>query len=394
MTETTESQGFRWANAFRFSPREAAWTAVGILALLVAGPCVLWRVLPLRADTDYRVPYELSSDYWHVSLWLREASGSHGVLAVGDSLVWGEYVAPAETLSARLNLLAGPGVFANLGLNGLHPMAMHGLLRHHGRSVRQTNVLLVLNLLWLSSPEHDLRVGGGEDDADRLNHPELMPQFIGTVPGYRPSLERRLTALARRLLPFLHWAENLRALDEHYGARARAPERASLSGGRRPGGRGHEPQIHMPGFNPLRALTCAPPQPGAEPHGSPVDWKRRGIREAGIAWPDAGESVQLRGFLSTLDLLRSRGNRVFVLVSPFNPYILQRPSREAYHGLVAQVERRLADAAVPHFSCPAPASEQYADASHPLADGYERVARELYEHAGFREWLEGGAFRK
>ena len=384
MVETPVSQGFRWGNAFRFSPREMVVLVCASLPLLLVVPWALSRLVPLRAGPDYRVPYEFSSDYWHIRRWYRAAARSCPVLVVGDSLVWGEYVSPEGALSAQLNRVVGARPFANLGLNGLHPMAMHGLFRHHARGVDGSHVLLVLNPLWLSSPHHDLRAPPDEEDEERLNHPDLMPQFFGAVPAYRPPVERRLSALVRRVVPCLDWVAHLKLVDRRGGTYNREEAVLALASGR---ARPREPHVYLPRFSPLRALWCPEPQPGPGPHGSPVDWQHRGIRTADIAWPEAGESLQLKAFMRTAELLESRGNRVFVLVSPFNPYILSGSSREAYDGLVNQIERRLAEADIPHFACPAPASELYADASHPLADGYAGIARDLGRTRAFREWI-------
>src|SRR5207244_6109912 len=68
------------------------WLIVGILAMLmilfVPG---LWRRLEkFEPGPDYRIPYELSADYWLYDRNARLAAGRYPVLLVGDSVIWGE----------------------------------------------------------------------------------------------------------------------------------------------------------------------------------------------------------------------------------------------------------------------------------------------------------------
>ena len=78
-----------------------------------------------------------------------------------------------------------------------------------------------------------------------------------------------------------------------------------------------------------------------------------------------------------IDTLKGRGNRVFVLLGPFNEHMLTDSSRERYQSVKALLEEGLKSQGVEYFA-PAPlASDQYGDASHPLAPGYETLAREL-----------------
>ena len=54
---------------------------------------------------------------------------------LGDSVVWGEYVAPDGTLSHFLNQEAeATNRFVNLGLNGLFPLAQEGLVDYYGKA--------------------------------------------------------------------------------------------------------------------------------------------------------------------------------------------------------------------------------------------------------------------
>jgi hypothetical protein len=57
-------------------------------------------------------------------------------MIIGDSFVWGQYVSTDKTLSHNLNELEGDNLFANMGLDGLHPAAMDGLLKYYGKDIK------------------------------------------------------------------------------------------------------------------------------------------------------------------------------------------------------------------------------------------------------------------
>ena len=378
----TDSQ-FKRANSVRLGPGEFVWAAAIVLALLLGPPLALFRLRPFPTAADYRLPYEFSNDYWLVERWLGQASRSHPVVVVGDSVVWGEYAAPGEALPAQLNRVAGAQVFANLGLNGLHPLAMQGLLRHHGRDLRGTRVVLVLNLLWLSSAQHDLRAAAAEDDENGLNHPELLPQFSDVPAACRRPLEDRLETVLHRIVPFPGWVTHLENVSRRELSLALSAGLGSPAAAASP----PEPAIDMPHLNLIRALLRPWPLPASQPHSDPLGWQQRGMRQVDIDWPTADESGQLPAFLDAVDLLKSRKNDVFVLVSPFNLHMLGDSSRAGYAALQQEIRRRLTAAGVASCACPAPESEEYADASHPLADGYARLARALYDEPEFRRWV-------
>ena len=55
-----------------------------------------------------------------------------------------------------------------------------------------------------------------------------------------------------------------------------------------------------------------------------------------------------------------------------------------YQKVKATITAWLEDQQVPHVAPPPLPSEQYGDASHPLAGGYERLARRLLDAPAFR----------
>jgi hypothetical protein len=86
-------------------------------------------------------------------------------------------------------------------------------------------------------------------------------------------------------------------------------------------------------------------------------------------------------------LLRQRGNDVLVIVGPFNEHMIAPEQRPTFHGLRDGIAAWLASEGVPAIVPPTLASSLYADASHPLTEGYAELARQLSQDQTFRNWL-------
>ena len=146
--------------------------------------------------------------------------------------------------------------------------------------------------------------------------------------------------------------------------------------------------------NPFSAVTLQIPTAEDGPQGKPISWKERGIGKQDLPWVRPGESLQWSFTKKLIELLRSRDNKVFVLVGPFNPYVLTQESLARYTLVRQEMEGQLEALQVSHFSVPALPSQDYADASHPLKEGYREMAEELRESKPFQEWIKqssGGA---
>jgi len=357
------------ANEVRLSPRQwlAALAILGALFYLIP---VLWeRIEPLGPEPDYRVPYRLGSDYWVYSRSCRRACSGDQTLVLGDSVVWGHYVGRQQTLSHYLNELAGQEHYANLGVDGIHPVALSGLVEYYGRGIRAKNVVLHCNLLWMSSPRADLQE---ESEAD-FNHPELVPQFFPAVPCYREPISGRLGIAVGRHLTFFGWASHLRIAyfeDE--------PELRRWSDFR-------TWTIAHPYDNPAGAVTLELPSPDEPPSPKPVaePWTRQGGVPRSFPWVELETSLQWRFFRQTVELLRARGNRVFVLVGPFNEHMLTPESLKVYQSRLRDVEIWLQQNQVAYCVAAALPSQQYADASHPLPQGYRLLAGQVFESPSF-----------
>jgi len=337
------------------------WIGLGlpVLAAALLVPPLWERIETFEPGPDYRLPYALSNDYWLYGRWARKAEG---IPIVGDSVVWGQYVTPAKTLSHFLNERAGGPRFANLGLDGAHPAALAGLLEHYGGGLSGRTVVLHANPLWLTSPRADLQEAG----ETRLNHPVLLPQFRPRIPACREAFSVRLGRVIERSLPIFGWMRHLQAA--YFGGQ----DLPSWT-------------LDHPGENPLGAITLRLPPPDDRLRHEPIPWAARGIARQDYPWVDPDRSLQWASFRRVVDLLERRGSRLFVLVGPFNEHLLTEASLARYRTVRQGIEAWLRQRKIPFEAPPALPSGLYADASHPLAAGYEALASRLAGHDFFRQ---------
>ncbi len=343
------------SNTLQLSARQ--WLALAALAVVLgmAVPALWPRLEQLSFAADYRMPFELSNDYWLYERCTRAATAQSDVLVVGDSVVWGQYVKREQTLTHYLNERAGRERFANLGLDGAHPAALAGLVEHFASGLRGKTILLECNLLWMSSPQHDLQ----EQKEFDFNHPALVPQFYPHIPCYRADVSTRLGNVVDRNSAFNAWTRHVQQV---YFGHSTIPEWT----------------LEHPYANPLQAITLTLPATGGKLRHKAEPWTQQGIAPQDFPWVALDYSFQWRSFRRAVDILQRRENRVIVLLAPFNEHMLTAGSRERFAQLKAGV---IASLRGDHIACIAPAllpSEAYADASHPLACGYKQLADELF----------------
>jgi hypothetical protein len=417
MTETPSNNQARPPDAVKHAEtayssndvRLVWWHWLIVVAIVaIALPAVPWAWKarePLPDGADRRVPYDLSNDYWLFARYCRQALTDEArTLVLGDSVVWGHYVRDDQTLSHDLSVLAArqgspksAERFANLGVDGIHPAAMEGLLNHYADGIRGRNVVLHCNLLWMSSDRPDLTTR----KEFSFNHETLVPQFNPWIRCYRATVAERLATAVRRDLPYEAFAQHLR---QAYYAHQDLPAWT----------------LARPDDCPVRALAARLPSgsPPASPPADCVSWRRRGMeplssqwaalnellqwpwlrctldrlraawRQRSIEpfspqWVELDKSLQWSCFRRTLERLREAGNRVFVLVGPFNEHMLDADSRSVYRQRLAAVSAYLTGAGVPYYVPQPLDSDLYADASHPLPAGYAELARRLYESESF-----------
>jgi len=371
-----------FVNEVRLNARH--WiAAVGILVIVTTLTPVLWKKLE-RFDpgTDYRIPYALSKDYWLYERRLGFLAPTN-VVVIGDSVVWGEYVLPGGTLSHFLGEQSGqPGKFVNAGVNGLFPLALEGLVRYYATSLRDQKIILHCNVLWMSSPKADLQTSKEE----RFNHADLVPQFAPRIPCYKADLNHRLTAVVERNVSFIEWATHLQIAD--FGQKSIPNWTLEEDGSDPP----HYPNALKDPFAQINFTIPSEPVPDPErgpdsPRHKP--WSNTGEGTARFEWVELDRSLQWAAFQRLVKLLQSRGNDVLVVVGPFNEHIMETENRAGFRRLRDGIVGWLDANHVPRVVPATLPSAFYADASHPLTEGYRALAKQLIDDPAFRGWLDG-----
>ena len=356
------------SNCVWLSHREWLATA-GLLVVLMLLVPVLWqRLEKLEPDADYRLPSALSDDYCLFARYCRWACRRDKILVLGDSAIRGYYVPKDGTLSHHLNAMVGGDGFANMGVDGMHPAALFGLLKYYGKDIAHKEVILHLNPLWMSSPKSDLRTS----KESRFHHPGLVPQFVPRIACYKDSLSSRISTVVERSAGFFAWTSHIKqAYFDHMDIPAWT--------------------LEHPYNNPLQAVTLVLPQPQEPNRSEQVSWLQKGLSQESLEWVDADTSLQWEFFRRTVAVLKARHNDVFVLVGPFNEHIMEATSMAAYSRLKGRIESYLNQDGVAYYIPPPLPSGLYRDASHLLPDGYAMLARELLTDESFRAFLHRSA---
>lgn len=380
MPENPINERVAFSNSICLAGKE--WLCVALVAAaLVAGAPSLWKYLePFDPDPDYRIPHKLSNDYWLFERFAGVATSRYDAVILGDSVVWGEYVLADETLSHYLNLDPATGKverrFANLGLGGAHPLALAGLIEHYGASLANTRVLLQCNPLWMSSLKSDL-----QDDRTDVNHPRLIPQFVPHIPAYpvpwfpddprdKQKISHRLGILVEQRVGFSKWTNHIQ--------QAYYDEPDVL-----------EWVLRHPYKNPLTPLSSPLQEDDGKRRHPPLPWNKTGKSKVDYDWIDLDTSLQWSAFRRAVETLQRRGNRVFVLVGPFNENMLTPESLTRYRKTKGAVSAWLKERDIPHAVPDALPSHVYGDASHPLAAGYAQLARQLADDPAFQRVIAG-----
>jgi len=350
------------SNEMRLNFRE--WLiALCILVVLIYLLGFTWiEIEKFEAGEDYRMPYKLNEDYWFFQLYCETACAEGKGLVIGDSVVWGQYVEKGQTLSHYLNELSNEERFVNMGLDGLHPVAMFGLLKYYGGDIRRSDVLIHLNPLWLSSSRYDLR----SEKEFSFNHPRLVPQLVPAIAGYKANLSSRIGVIVERNLAFLGWVKHINLVcftDDERGV----TDFCSWV-------------MEHPYENPFVGIA------GKLKRFSENSQVRKGQasakveRKYDLPWVDLDKSFQWRYFKKTIELLRQKGNRVFVVVGPFNEHILEECSLTRYNEIKRDMGTWLVENGVDYYIALALSEGYYADASHPVEQGYALLAEQILEN--------------
>ena len=358
--------------------------ALAILVPLILLTPWLWsHVERFETGPDYRQPYALSRDYWLYQRRIAREIAPTNILMIGDSVIWGEYVRPDGTLATFLNREAGDKSghhFVNVGVNGMFPLALEGLVRHYAPLPRGQKVMLNCNLLWMTSPKVDL----SSDKQEHFNHSRLVPQFSPRIPSYRADASERLGAVIEQHVPLLGWVNHLQ--DAYFDQKSISTWTLEDDGKDPP----HYPNAWK---NPFSQLTMVVPSaPANDPDRGPESprhhpWSDKPRGNSHFDWVSLDKSLQWAAFRRLVEYLQSQGADVFVMVGPFNEHMLAEDNVPACHALRDGIDAWLTQHQVSHFTPEALPSQLYADASHPLTSGYELLAKRMREDAIFAKWM-------
>lgn len=367
-------------NELRLNARQWGAAVLLVAAVLWLTPWIWGRCEKFVTGPDYRMPYQLSKDYWLYGQRVSQVVNQDKVLLLGDSVVWGEYVASDGTLAHFLNEQAGAtNRFVNLGLNGLFPLAQEGLVNNYGQSLRHEKVVVQFNFLWLTSAKADL----SSEKEQPFNHAGLVPQFTPRIPCYRADANDRLSAIVQRNVPFLQWVGHIQ--NAYFGQKSFLSWTLLEDGGYPP----RYPNVYR---NPLAQISLTVPSaPLNDPERGPKSprhkaWSAEGQGPTKFDWVNLDASLQWHAFQRLVKELRARGNSVFVVVGPFNEHMVAEDNRPAYRKLRDEVRGWLKQNEIPNAMPETLPSELYADASHPLTQGYQTLAKELCADPQFRSW--------
>ncbi|MFI5380523.1 MAG: hypothetical protein ACHRHE_14595 [Tepidisphaerales bacterium] len=368
-------------NEMRLTGRQWLITAAILLVCLLATPRLWKKVERFDTGPDYRIPYTLSKDYWLYERRLEQITDPSQVAVLGDSVVWGEYVQPAGTFSHFLGSETGPtGAFVNCGVNGLFPLALEGLVESYGGALRNRKIILHCNVLWMSSPKADLRV----QKEETFNHSRLVPQCTPRIPCYRADASERLSVIIERNVGFSAWVGHIQ--NTYYDQRSIPAWTLQDDGG--------SPPIRPNAWrNPLKQITMVVPGEAADdPQRGPRSprhkpWNHENAEPSRFDWVPLDDSLQWQAFQRVVGHLRSRGNDVLVVVGPFNEHMVAADQRPTYRAMRDGIAAWLAQNRVAFVVPDTLPSELYADASHPLTDGYALLARNICRLETFRQWL-------
>ena len=323
------------SNEVRLSMRDWVVALVLIGGLSYTVPAVWQRIEPFTPGPDYRIPFSLGSDYWMYDRYCDVTCADKRTVLIGDSVIWGHYVASEETLVA----LSQRG--------GRRPEVRQSGRRWHSpdRHVGTAGVLRHAHCFEGRDPAMQPAV----DEFCRGTTSEPTKHFRSTIPNWSPSFIPGYRATRNRCragseLPLgvtcrcLGWTEHLRIAYfgntdlpnwtmEHPYEDPLAPSRWNF---RRPTKPRHPSRSPSPGPRPVARLNAE--------------------------WVELDGSLQWQFFRRAVETLRRRGNRVFVLVGPFNEHMLTNQSRQVYEERKRGVEKWLKQEGVAHFvppACPA-----------------------------------------
>jgi len=210
-------------------------------------------------------------------------------------------------------------------------------------------------------------------------------------PAYEAGFESRCSQVVVRTVPFFQWVGHLKAKSVYYNKLAAKAQRKkdaqAATVGDVDADVDAEPRIVDDHPKPFDAFFEAVPAPQDKWHSPPAPWDEDGQSARRFDWVTPEQSYQWRCFQQMVLELRSQDCRVLVLVCPFNTHMVKPESQAGYERWSAAAREWLEGQKVTWYAPPTLPSEEYADASHPLPEGYDRMALGLANSSVFQTFM-------
>ncbi len=339
--------------------RYMIYTTIAAIILCAVIPALV----PLTGDQvlspEYRLPYYLGEDYFLYKKYVEAASAYKTIPVIGDSVIWGHYTSDSDTITAQMNRMPRGEEFCNMGIDGIHPAVMYGLVENYCGRLNGKKIIVGINLLWMSSPRHDLT---GAKNSE-INHRMLLPQFTTIIPAYAPSFEERLSHVIKRNRPFLLWLDHLKLTK----FREKSLYRWSMD---------NPSESMLSFFHPEKRTYEIP---------APMDTVKLAAQKADWVIPE--KSLQWSYTLKTLKLLKDRGNSVLAIITPFNIHMLTDESAKQHSEIVNEMRDILLQEGITVVVPEIPQRGEFADSSHPTAEGYKTIAKNLLKNRDFNAFI-------
>lgn len=333
--------------------------------LVLLAAAVIPYALPFTDNSvfigNYRIPYSMGDDYYLYSRYSGHVESGNTIPVIGDSVIWGHYTGRDQTLTAHLNVISKDKKtrFSNLGLDGIHPAAMSGLIDHYMAGFKNRKIIAGVNLLWMSSPRHDL---SGPANSE-INHKQLLPQVTRAIPSYQPAFEERISALVTRSVPVFSWIDHIRmsrfAGKNFYAWTMENPHKSILEYFSH-----KDEEYRLPeGTDPGR------------------------MQEQNIEWIPPDRSLQWKFMVKALVSLKNDGNEVAAVITPFNTYMMTEESRKKYFSILSEMEWILRENGILPVVPLILEKKYFADSSHPTSEGYRLIAEDIMKNREFSEFI-------
>lgn len=308
---------------------------------------------------NYRIPYSMGEDYFLYNRYSKNAAQKNRIPVIGDSVIWGHYTDKENTLPANLNKLNTETGFINMGLDGIHPAAMNGLIKYYTPEFKNRKIIVGVNLLWMSSPRHDLSGPVNNE----INHKVLLPQFKPAIPSYQPSFEEKISASITRSVPFFSWIDHIKL--SKFAAKS-----FYLWTMDNPSGNLAEYLSHKDDVFKI-----------------PESMLPEKMQEQNIEWITTDKSLQWRFVIDNFIYLKKNGNKIAAVITPFNTYMMTNESRKKYFSILAEIEWILRENGIIPIIPLILEKKYFADASHPTAEGYKLIAEDMMKNREFTEFI-------